>query len=488
MTKKFFKKKWFMLFISLVLVSNFVFLSCISTKQNSEAYSATNTNLSYHSSTYSNSSSSYFDSIDSIKLLNGIPLYVKKNESSRKSTLSIIVKGGTAYLTKELSGLENALFSMMTYGSKNYSYEEIQSLIYEMNFSLSPNVSREGAIFSMSCIDYYFEKVFPIFADAFLNPAFGEEQYKSLLTSYKQNLQRLQTDPEQMLGYEMTQSIFKNHPYDVSATVKPYSIENISIENMKKLHEQILDARRIMIVAVGNFDKKSLAKKLNKVFGTMQAQDYELKNHEVPALNISGGPRVITSKAASGTGYLQKVMSGPSIFDDDMLAANLSSTMYSNVLFNVVRENYGACYTPSASVTAMRVGLASIYIHKVSDLENVVQYEKEAHRIFKSGYVIDGKNKDGTYILSPISERLEGYKNQYINSFYGSSITNSSVASRISYSLLVFGEPFAYDKKIMQIEKITSEEVLSAFKKYWNEDGGKWFAIVGEEDKNKIRF
>ena len=213
MTKKFFKKKWFMLFISLVLVSNFVFLSCISTKQNSEAYSATNTNLSYHSSTYSNSSSSYFDSIDSIKLLNGIPLYVKKNESSRKSTLSIIVKGGTAYLTKELSGLENALFSMMTYGSKNYSYEEIQSLIYEMNFSLSPNVSREGAIFSMSCIDYYFEKVFPIFADAFLNPAFGEEQYKSLLTSYKQNLQRLQTDPEQMLGYEMTQSIFKNHPY-----------------------------------------------------------------------------------------------------------------------------------------------------------------------------------------------------------------------------------------------------------------------------------
>lgn len=421
-------------------------------------------------------------------LANGIPLYVQKNTANRKLALLVIVQGGTAYLTRETSGLESALFSMMTYGSQKYNYDTLQQLAYEMNIAITPSVSREGAILSMSCIDYYFETVLPIFADAFLHPAFEKEQYDTLMTGYAQDMQRLQTDSQNMLAYEMTQTIFKNHPYEVSSAVRPYSIENITIENMRRLHEKDMDARRIMIVAVGNFNAKTLAKKLNKTFGAIDAQSYELRYADVPPLSISGAPVVITSEAASGTGYLEKVASGPSIFDDDMLAASLAATMYSQVLFNVVREKYGACYTPSASITPMRAGMASVHIFKASDLQNVVTYEKEAHAIFASGFVIDGKNDDGTYALSPIADRLEGCKNQYINSFYASSVMNSSVASRIAYSLLMFGEPHAYDEKIARIADVSAKEVQAAFKKYWAEKSGQWFAVVGPADKTQIQF
>ena len=423
-----------------------------------------------------------------LRLANGIPLYVRKNTANRKCSLSVIVKGGTAYLTPETSGLEKALFDMMTRGSERYGYDALRTLSYEMDFAIVPQVSREGAVLSMSCIDYYFDRVLPIFADAFLHPAYDPQQYKNLMTDYAQELQRYESDPESMLAYEMTRTIFKDHPYAVSSSIKPESIGSITLEAMRRLHERDTDARRIMIVAVGNYDERKLVKKLDAAFGSIRAQSYELRTVDVPSLTVAGEPVVIESKAASGTGYLEKVMRGPSLFDGDMLAASLAASMYSHVLFNVVREKYGACYSPSASVTPMRAGLANVYIFKASDLANVVRYEKEAEAIFASGKVIDGKNEDGSYVFSSVEERLRGYKNQYVNSFYGSSVTNGAVASRLAYSLLMFGDPCAYDEKIAEIEQVSSDDVLRAFRKYWVSGGARWFCVVGPDDIDAVRF
>ncbi len=426
--------------------------------------------------------------IQELSLSNGVPLYVKKNTANRKLALAVIVKGGTDYLTKETSGLENALFSMMTYGSKDYSYDKLQQLAYQMNFSISPSSSREGSVLAMSCIDYYFDKVLPIFADAFINPSYNGDQYKTLMTNYQQNLQQLQTDPQSMLGYTVTQTVFSGHPYEVSSAVKPYSIGNITVENMKKLHDRDMDARRIMVVAVGNFDAVKLAKQLDKTIGKIPAQTYELTSQTVPPLKIGGDPVVITSDAAAGTGYLEKEYAGPSIDSGDMAASAVAASMYSQVLFNVVREKYGACYTPSSSISPMKAGLANVYIFKASDLAGVVKYEKEAQNIFASGEVIDGKNADGSYQFAPVADRLEGYKNRYINSFYDSSVTNGGVAGRIATSLLEFGDPYTYDEKIAGLGNVTADDVENAFKKYWVDNTYQWFAVVGPADKDKIQF
>ncbi|MBR7064711.1 MAG: insulinase family protein, partial [Treponema sp.] len=376
---------------------------------------------------------------------------------------------------------------MMTQGSASYSYDELMHIFYETNCSLSPSSSRESSSLTLSCIDYYFEKLFPLFADSFLHPAFNDEQFNNLLTSYKQNLQRLQTDPQSLLSYEMTNAIFQNHPYATSSAVKPYSIQNITLENIKKLHEEILDSRRIFIVAVGNFNKSKLLKNLDTAIGKIPALTSELKTQNIFPLDVKPGNTVITNEAAAGTGFLEKVMRGPSVYDDDMIAASIASSMYSSVLFNVVREKYGACYTPSASVTAMKAGLASVHIFRASDLQNIIKYENEAHKIFESGFVIDGKNEDGSYIFSPIAERLEGYKNQYINSFYGSSLSPTNIASRMVYSIVMFNSPYSYDEKIMSVQNVSALDVKNAFEKYFCKNGA-WFAVVGKADKSSIKF
>ena len=213
-----------------------------------------------------------------------------------------------------------------------------------------------------------------------------------------------------------------------------------------------------------------------------------MKSQTIPPLTVGGEPVVITSDAAAGTGYLEKVYAGPSIDSEDIVSSAIAATMYSQVLFNVVREKYGACYTPSCSISPMKAGMADVYIFKASNLAKIVEYEKESQDIFVSGKVIDGKNDDGSFKFAPIADRLEGFKNQYINSFYDASVTNGDVAGRIAISLLEFGDPYKYDEKIASINNVTADDVESAFKKYWVDNSYQWFAVVGPADKDKIQF
>src|SRR5574344_681338 len=423
-----------------------------------------------------------------VTLDNGIPVYVKKNTANRILSITIAVNGGTGYLTPETSGLENALFSMMTRGSEKYSYEQLQQMQYRMGFGISPSSSREGASLSAGCIDYYFDKVLPVLIDAFMNPSYNEDQYKTMMTGYREAMQAYESDPESMLSYSISQTLFKDHPYMTSSQVKPYSIDNMTIDRMKALHDKDMDARRIFVVAVGNFDAEKLARRLNSTLGTIARQTYELKSQHIPPLTVSGEPVVSVCDAAEGTAYVEHEYAGPSWYGEDAAAASIAASMYSDVLYSVVREKHGSVYSVYAFANLMEAGLAGTYFYRVSDPARIVSYEKDAREIFASGKMIDGKNPDGSFRYSSVADRIEGYKNKYLNSFYGSSVTNSAVAGRILTSLFVFGDPYSYDRKIEQVADVTACEVEEAFKKYWVDTPGRWFAAAGKESGKKLVF
>src|SRR5574344_1791555 len=103
-------------------------------------------------------------------LKNKIPVYIQQNTSNRVVSLYIVVQGGTALVSPDKSGLENALFSMMTKGSANYTYQQIQSIEYKTKASVSPVTLNEGSALGVSCIDDYFDQMLPILIDGFINP------------------------------------------------------------------------------------------------------------------------------------------------------------------------------------------------------------------------------------------------------------------------------------------------------------------------------
>lgn len=420
------------------------------------------------------------------QLQNNIPVYIEKNDSNRIYAVYIVVKGGIASLTPDKSGLENALFTMMTRGSKAYSYKDIQSILFKTKASVYPSSLEQGSVLGLSCIDYYFDTMLPVLTDGFMNPAYGKEEYDTLMNEYMQKLQSIKNDPSSLLEYNAAKEIYKGHPYETMTGVTDDSIANITVENMKSLHQKLLDANRISVVAVGNFDEDALVTKLNETLGTIPALETKIDQPDIPPVAISGAPVVYTHPNAEGTGFVGEVFTSPSVTSDDYVASCITANMYSELLYNIVREKYGACYSPSSSVLSSKAPVGIVYIYKASDLEHIKQYVAEAQSLMAEGKIIAGKNDDGTYAYTTIADRREGYINSYLNGKYEDMVTNGGVAGKIAGSILQFDDPEKYLSVMESAKKVTADDIERVFQKYWCTDNVRWFATVGPSDKEKM--
>ncbi|MCM1222040.1 MAG: insulinase family protein, partial [Lachnospiraceae bacterium] len=418
-------------------------------------------------------------------LKNGIPIFYKSFDSTRMCSVIITIKGGSAMYPREFSGIESALLELMSRGSKKFPYSKIQELGGEKSISFSHSTSYAGSTFSFSCIDYYFDEALPIFLDCFLNPSYDEIQFENMLTEYSQDVQKILNEPESFLFYTMKKEIYKNHPFASSAGVLPESLENITVENLKSHYEKMLDAGRLCVMAAGALDEKKLARRLEKTLGKIPRKE-NFAPPEIPALEISGENVVLQNAAISGSGHIARVFKSPSVFSDDFIPARIAAEMYNEVLFNIVRTMRGACYTPSTSIGFSPAPFGQDFLYRVSDLRNAVRYLREAQESFASGKML--ALVEGRVEYDSIEERLPGFVNKYITSAYTNQRTCSLIAGRAASSLLQLGDIDGLDKFVEQVTSVRAADVIRVFKKYWAGEPARFFAIVGPEDADKIRF
>ena len=109
-------------------------------------------------------------------------------------------------------------------------------------------------------------------------------------------------------------------------------------------------------------------------------------------------------------------------------------------MFNVVREKYGACYSPSSSVIGSKAPVGTEILVNVSDKKNFASYMKEARTLMAQGKVIEDVSPDGTYVFASGAEKLDSYKNSYITSTYASSASSGGMAERMVYNLFQFND------------------------------------------------
>lgn len=421
------------------------------------------------------------------KLKNGIPVYVQQMENSQVSSVYVAVRGGIQNITPETSGLENALFTMMARSSEKYDYAARQNLAHEKNYAINVMSRVAGSALSLTSLDRYLYELLPVFLDGIVNPSYDEFVYDLMMTEYYQSIQGMTNDPQSLLSYEMSKTIYANHPYETRSQVMPDSVAQITIENMKALHEKIFAPENIFVVVAGNVNANKIVRQLNKSLGKIAPKDVTvLYSLDVPEVTVSGEPVVLTHPSVTGTGHVERVFRSPLPASDDYIPAVLASKMYSNVLYNVVREHYGACYTPQSFVNESKAPTGVEYLYRISNFTDFSRYMKEARDTFAAGNTIDSLDGEGNYVYAPISERLESYKNSYINETYSARQTVSSIAGELTYNLLQYNDRNFSEKQLGKIYGTGADDVMRVFKKYWIDEPSRWFVIVGPENKQLI--
>ena len=422
------------------------------------------------------------------ELSNGIPVYIKNAGNGDFCSIYIIVKGGVTYLTPETSGLEDAVFSMLSKGSASYTRDDLKKYFFETHGEFESFSSVAGSAFGMNCLSRYFDDTFARFSEAFMAPVFPQKEYDLLMNDYRQGVQETLNDPQSMLFYYAGMMLYQNHPYAAKVDVTQDSLQNITYDSVVSFYKTLLDSRRISIVAAGCYDNEKLLRLLNTAFSGIKAGTAPLHSEKIPEITVEGSPVVLVHQDAAGAAEVMRAFSSPSVKSPDYLTACITARVFTDIMYNIVREKNGICYTPISQVLSSDAPFGIEMLIRTSDLKRFSSALEECRSIMWSGKTISSINEDGTYVLEPLEKRLEGYVNSYITSKYFSQATVGGVALRMTASLLQFGDVSFADKRMESVKKITVTDIERVFDTYWVKPKGRWFAVVGPMEEEKISF
>ncbi len=429
-----------------------------------------------------------FGTIEKYELKNGIPVFYKKNTANRVNNVTICMNGGLRHLTKETSGLEYAVLECMAKSSHLYDIDTRNSYCWETGTKITAYSTVSASFLSLNVLDKYFSTMFPIFMDGFLHPNFTTKFMNSQMDKMQKEIAEREINPESQIFDLASKLLYKNHIFEITTYPTRKSIQNITYENMMAHVPLLQKAQDLSVFIVGNIDIDYFLNilNLNINLGGLTTDGEPLEKLEIPFVSIDGEPFIIENPNMTGTAIIARAFYVPNVQEySEQVKTSLASEIYSKILYNVVREKYGACYTPMSYILGgySNVGLEVLF--SVSDFENFADYMEEARQIMKKGLYIQNINSDGSFEFVPMQDKLQGFKNSFINSTFINQKTTEGIAHSLANNYLL-SKDFSNANLIEIIETITAEDIIATFEKYWLQDKSQWFVVAGKNEAQKI--
>lgn len=430
-------------------------------------------------------------------LSNGIPVIVKKNPYNRIYNIKIVLKGGVALTTVDKAGIEKFTLAMLRRGSQKYNYDKMQKILSDTSSSISYSTLFDSSSYDLNTLDKYFDQVFDVFIDSFMNPAFTKKDYSKVRTDLIRAIQDKSKDPYSRCVNKLNKAFFEGHPYAAEWDGTVNSLALMKLEDIKEYYEKTFSSNRIFVIAVGNFDTEKLKEKLDSTLGTIKNK--YVKIPDVPDFMGKVKSDLILDKynKSEGLAYVRGDFAIPDSESPDYLPLRIGLAMLDDILFQIVRTEHSACYSAWAIARTFKANYGSIVIYKTRVPGEVKKYIDDSISHLLKGECLlpkisasaagkgglgkeqNVKEQKGNY--GSIAEALDFYKAQFINSYFEGQQTNASIANQIEFSIIYHNDYRDYLLLIDQVNKVNPENIKKVIKKYLYDNKIMW-AITGSSD------
>ena len=427
-------------------------------------------------------------------LSNGIPVYFKANANNKVLALQAFLRGGSTLLTPETAGYESLALTMLTRGSAKYTFAQIKDLQWRTSSSLTSGAgSFDGSSFGLVSLPGSFNAVFDAWADAWLTPRWDPTEFDRVLQDAKISLQQDMQDPYGRAVRELNKSKFEGHPYQADFGPSVASLAGATVEKVKAWWQANLKSGRIVLVAVGDFDFSDLKVKLEASLGKLPRMSVAAVN--VPQWTPQPQALVIPFPDAGQVGYVRADFPIPAVGTPDNDALNLGFTVLNDILFDIVRAKYGACYSVWARSYGFMAPYGSLVVYKSDQPGKVRAYLEEAVGLLASGQALAsqasasaaGKSGIGggveprkaSYVA--LEKVLGFYKAKFINGFYEGQQTNGAIAGQMASALLYRGDVKAYLDLAERVNRVSATDVIRVIRRYVQDGPKVWVSLAAPD-------
>lgn len=295
--------------------------------------------------------------------VNGLKVLVKKRAGSQTVAAGLFLRGGSRNVTEKNAGIESMMLDIATEASKNFPRERFRSELSRMGTVITSGSNYDYSVLSMASTRGSFDRSWEIFTDAALHPAFAREDFERVKSRTVISLRDDVDSPDSYLQRLQEKVAYTGHPYANSPRGTAETVSNLTLEDVRKYHAQMMETSRLLLVVVGDLDPAQMRERVSASFGKLPRGDY--KPQPLPQLSFNA-PMVEVTERGLPTNYVQGYFVAPPLTADDIYAMRIASNILSQLVYQEVRERRNLSYAPDAFLNSQGANIGGLSVTAVN--------------------------------------------------------------------------------------------------------------------------
>lgn len=409
---------------------------------------------------------------DRITLKNGMKVYLLEDHELPIVNMTALISAGSIYDPPEmtaLAGLAGAL--LRSGGTESLKPDELDAELEFMASGIESSIGEDMGTLSMNTLTKNLDRTLELYADVLMKPGFEQSRVDLAKNNTIDAIRRQNDDPKGIAGREFKKAVYENHPLGRVATIE--SVNMVTRQSMIDLHKRYFTPKGMILAVSGDFDRKELLAKLEKLFGDWQPEEPKLPAVAGPEMN--SGKQVLLARKQVSQSVIRMGHLGLEKNNPDQYAVRVMDYIlgggFTSRLTQEIRSNQGLAYHAGSRFDIGRrfPGIFTAMTETKS--------ESTVKAITLMSDIIAGMTKE---LVS--EEELTQAKESIINSFiFGFARADYIVSqqARLDY----FDFPAGYLENFRDnIAKVSREDILRVSRKYLHPEA-MTIMVVGDDSK-----
>jgi zinc protease len=394
--------------------------------------------------------------------VNGLKVLVKRRTGSQTVAAGLFIRGGSRNISAENAGIESLMLDVATEASANFPRERLRTELARTGTVIGSSENYDYSVMSLTSTRSNFDRAWEIFTDVALHPAFTKEDFDLVKSRQLSSLRDDADDPDTYLQRLQEKVAYAGHPYLNRPAGTVEAVSRLTLEDVRRYHQQMLETSRLLLVIVGDLDAAQVRERIAASFGKLPRGQY--RQEPVPQLSFAS-PTVDVTQRGLPTNYIQGLFTAPPLTATDIYPMQVASSILRDRVFEEVRVKRNLSYAPSAFLNSQGANVGGIYVTAVDANQAVHLMLDEIKRLQ----------------TQPIDQLdITGVVSQYLTTYYLGQETNSAQAGNLAeYELIGGGWKNSFDT-IARLRAVTPADVQRVSQKYMR---NLRFVVIGDPKK-----
>ena len=290
-----------------------------------------------------------------LRLDNGLRFLLIENSSIPAITFNMSFHAGARSEPEERAGLAVMVSRLLDEGTSRRSSLEIADAIESVGGAIDCEGGYERAAAFLGVLSKDLDLGLELVADIVMNPRFAPESLEMHRERILAEIRSAVDRPQVVAGWEFNELVYGTHPLHRPVHGYPHTVENISVDDLRKFHDQWFVPNNATVAIVGDFKAAELVEKLAKSFGEwaprqMEASDVPRPERQQEIRRKSIG--MPTQQAHVYFGHLGVERGNPDYYALQVLDVILGGGAGLTARIpHKLRDEQGLAYTTFASIT-----------------------------------------------------------------------------------------------------------------------------------------